>query len=228
MVENPSQQDLIHVEETVREEMQADHAELFVTIRGSSFVAGTAALTKAREVSQLVTDLREAGVSDTEIHLQNVEAEVATGVLGRNSSAAYKLRVECKTLDKLGDVLGAIASQKNAALYRLRWFYPEHETAQDRLLQLCIDRANQKARLIADGLGVRLIGIASFRYHYKASYVPDPDMDPADMREMMQRYGKRSDVAKDEEREAIAINFSHTVELPVSVSVAYRISEIER
>ncbi len=46
---------LVTVSQT--EEIEADHADLFVTIRGASLFAGKAALTKAREVSQLVAAL---------------------------------------------------------------------------------------------------------------------------------------------------------------------------
>jgi len=79
--------DCINVSETETQELASDRADLFVTVRGSSFFTGQAALHKAREVAQLVSNLTNFGLAQSDIQLQSVTAETASGVLGKTSAA---------------------------------------------------------------------------------------------------------------------------------------------
>jgi hypothetical protein len=54
MAIEPGTPDLLRVAITHEDELEASHADLLVTVRGSSLVTGSAALTKAREVAALV------------------------------------------------------------------------------------------------------------------------------------------------------------------------------
>src|SRR5262245_16129339 len=83
----------------------ADAADLHVIVRGSSLVTGSAALKKAAEARRLVEDLAAAGLADEDVALQGVSAEVSSGLLGRSSTAQYRLRVRVRDLDRLPDVL---------------------------------------------------------------------------------------------------------------------------
>ena len=153
---------LFKVHVSHKTDVAADRADFRVTITGSSLVAGTQALQKAREVAQLVQALTENGVPEADIFLEDVTANIAGGTLLKSSQATYRLRVHCAKLEMLADILGILTSQKNAALQSLQWGYPDAEAAQDEGLRLCIARANKKAALIAEGLGVKLLGIRSF------------------------------------------------------------------
>ena len=53
--------DTIKVSANHREEIFASHANLFVTVKGSSVVSGNEAMKKAREVNQLVEALTALG-----------------------------------------------------------------------------------------------------------------------------------------------------------------------
>ena len=96
-----TQPDTIHVTTLHREEISATHANLFVSVRGSSAFSGNEAMKKAREVSALVDELIKTGVSSEDIHLQGVHVETSSGTLLRSSSAIYRLRVRCGKLDAL-------------------------------------------------------------------------------------------------------------------------------
>jgi hypothetical protein len=104
--------DLIHITVNNEREVEADHAYLHVTVRGSSLFTGNAALTKAREVAQLVADLKQVGIEERDIHLQSVHAETSNTGFGKSTSAVYTLRFLCPRLALLGDVIGAITGQK--------------------------------------------------------------------------------------------------------------------
>src|SRR5512134_1242103 len=153
--------DTIKISASHQEEIFASHANLHVTVKGSSVVSGNEALKKAREVSQLVEALTGFGLSPEAVQLLGVQIETASGVLLRSSSATYRLRIKLEKLDQLADVLDILASQKNALLERIEWKYPE-ESARERGLEAAIARGKIKAEKVAAAMGVRLLGVYEF------------------------------------------------------------------
>ena len=153
-----SKPDTIKISASHREEILASHADLFVTVKGSSVVSGHEAMKKAKEVSQLVDELTRFGISAENIHLQGVHVETSSGALLKSSSASYRLRVRCEQLGQIADLLDIITSQKNAALERIDWKYPEEE-ARERGLESALAKAKSKADKVAAALGVKLLGV---------------------------------------------------------------------
>lgn len=139
--------------------VDADRAQLFVTVEGSSLVTGRAALKKAAEVRGLVEALAGAGVEADAIALEGVHAVMRSGFLGRSSSATYRLRIDCDDLSRLPDVLGAITGAKNATLGELAWRYPDSPEQQAQWLARCVEKANVKARAAAHAFGATIVGI---------------------------------------------------------------------
>ena len=156
-----SKPDTIKISASQREEILASHADLFVTVKGSSVVSGNEAMKKAKEVSQLVDELTSFGISAENIHLQGVHVETSSGALLKSSSASYRLRVRCDVLGQIADLLDIITSQKNAALERIDWKYPEEE-ARERGLESALAKAKSKADKVAAALGVKLLGVYDF------------------------------------------------------------------
>src|SRR5512139_2798098 len=111
--------DTIKVTALHREEIFASHANLYVTVKGSSVVSGNEALKKAKEVSQLVEALTSpalskvegSGLSSEAIQLLGVHIETASGVLLKSSSATYRLRIKVEKLEQIAELLDIIASQ---------------------------------------------------------------------------------------------------------------------
>jgi uncharacterized protein YggE len=156
------QPDTITIEVSDSDDVFADHADLLVTVRGSSLFTGQEALKKAREVRELVEGLTDSGLSETDILMESVRADVSSGITGQRSSANYQLRVRCRRLDELADVLGVITSQKNSDLSRIVWRYSDPEELQARLLEECLSKSKRKAELVAASLGVELLGVHEF------------------------------------------------------------------
>jgi len=71
---------IIEITATDEQTITADRAELLVAVHGSSLVTGTAVLKKAKEVSRIVEELRKCGVTDDDIGLEGVHAEVSSGI----------------------------------------------------------------------------------------------------------------------------------------------------
>ncbi len=156
---DPTEPDVIVVDASHEEELPADKADLHVSIEGTSLVTGRAALQKAREVSALVRAVVAEGVAEADIQLEGVQAQVTSGLLGKSSTAIYRLRIRARDLDRLAEVLGAITAQRNATLERIAWGYPDTTAAKVAWLVQAIGLARQKADAAATALGVELLGV---------------------------------------------------------------------
>ncbi len=153
--------DTIKVSAFHKEEILASHANLHVTVKGSSIVSGNEAMKKAKEVSQLVEALTKFGLNPDAIHLQGVRLETSGGALLKSSSAVYRLKVKCDKLDRLADIMDIITEQHNTTLERIEWRYPE-DTAREQGLETAIAKGKAKAERVAASLGVKLLGVYDF------------------------------------------------------------------
>ena len=212
-----SKPDTIKVSANQREEIFASHANLFVTVKGSSVVSGNEAMKKAKEVSQLIEALTRFGLSPDAVQLQGVRIETASGMLLRSSSAVYRLKIRCEKLDLLADLLDITASQKNATLERIEWKYPE-ESAREHGLESAIEIAKAKAEKIAAAMGVKLLGVYDF---IENSY--DEEMPvPYQAQSMMMR--KMGGVEAADEP-SLGMEIQHSKTIHVNLEIWYRVSD---
>jgi len=212
--------DTIKITASHREEVQATHSDVYVTVKGSSLVSGSEALKKAKEVSQLVEQLTEFGLPAEDIHLQSVFAESTGGALLRSSTAIYRLRLRCNKLEQIPDLLSVIASQKNATFERVDWKYPD-DAAHEKGLEQALAKASARAGRVATGLGVRLLGVYGFEegvYDEEAPY-PMPAASPASQ-PRMRAVGMvpQADLGMD---------IQHSKNFRFTVEIEYRISGFE-
>ena len=219
-----SKPDTIKISTSHREEISASHADLFVTVKGSSVVSGDQALKKAKEVSQLVEALTRPalsggegfGLSPEAVHLQGVHIETASGVLLKSSSATYRLKVKCEKLDQLAEVLDIIASQKNAALERIEWKYPE-EAARERGLEAALTKAKSKADKVAISLGVKLLGVYDLIENVYDEEMPYPQYAAQAM--PMRSMGKAAP------EPSLGMDIQHSKTINIGVDIWYRVSD---
>jgi len=208
------QPDTIHITASHREEISATHADLYVSVRGSSAFSGNEAMKKAKEVSALVDELIKSGVSSEDIHLQGVRVETSSGTLLKSSSAVYRLRVRCGKLDALPVLLDVIASQKNSNLERIEWKYADQD-ARARGLESAIAAAKVKAEKVAAALGVKLLGVFNFTENIFDEESPAPLYAEARMMK----------AARAQEPEpSLGMDIQHSKYLQVNVEIQYRVS----
>jgi uncharacterized protein YggE len=213
--------DTISVTVGHREEVEADKVDIHVTIKGSSLVTGTAALKKAKEVSQLVSALAEVGLKEQDVALKSIHAESSSGILGKSTSATYRLRVRCDDLEKLADVLGVITSQKNAKLDLLGWRYPDDKKLKAEWLQSCLAEAKEKANAIASSLGVKLLGVHALSEKWLDSEQPDrPFLNEQRMEAVMAKAMARA------ERIDLGFPLSHSKWIELQLETQFRVSEL--
>ena len=206
--------DTIKVSATHREEIFASHANLFVTVRGSSVVSGNEAMKKAREVSQLVEALTSFGLSPEAMQLLGVHIETSSGTLLKSSSANYRLRIRSEKLDQIAEMLDIIASQKNSVLERIEWKYPE-ELAQERGLESAITKGKAKAEKVASALGVKLLGV----YDFMEGTFDEERPIPFQAQTMMMK--SRAAVA---DEPSLGMDIQHSKTIHVNVDIWYRVS----
>jgi uncharacterized protein YggE len=211
-----SKPDTIKVSAFHKEEIFASHANLYVTVKGSSIAVGNEAMKKAREVSQLVEALTRFGLSPDAVHLQGVRIESSSGTLLKSSSAIYRLKVKMEKLDQLAELIDIVAEQKNATLEQIEWRYPEDE-ARERALELAITKGKAKAEKVAASLGVKLLGVYDFMENIFDEERPVPFAAQSFMMKA------REEVA-DEPNLNMDVQHSKTVH--VNVDIWYRVSSL--
>ncbi len=210
-----SKPDTIKVSTSHKEEISANRADLFVTVKGSSLVSGDAAMKKAKEVSQLVEALTSLEVSPEAIQLQGVHIETSSGALLKLSSATYRLKVKCENLDMLAELLDAISSQKNATLDRIVWKYKEDE-AREHGLMTALEKAKSKAEKVAKSLGVKLLGVYDLIENDFDEELPYPQFAAQAM--PMRSAGKLAP------EPSLGMDIQHSKTVTVNVEVWYRVS----
>jgi uncharacterized protein YggE len=207
--------DTIKVSAFHREEIFASHANLYVTVKGSSIVSSNEAMKKAREVSALVEALTKFGLSHDAIHLQGVRLETAGGALLKSSSAVYGLKIKCEKLDRLADIMDIITEQKNATLERIEWKYPE-EAAREHGLESAIATGKAKAEKVAASLGVKLLGVYDFMEN-----AFDEERPPMPFQAMEMGMKSRAAVA---DQPSLNMEIQHSKTIQVNVDIWYRVS----
>jgi len=210
--------DTIKVSAFHREEIFASHANLYVTVKGSSLVSGNEAMKKAREVSQLVDALTRFGLSPDSIHLQGVRIETSSGALLKSSSAIYHLKVKTDKLDELAGLLDILAEQKNASLERIEWKYPEEE-ARERGLESAIAKGKAKAEKVAATMGVKLLGVYDFMEN-----TFDEERPPMPFQAMEMNMKSRVAMA---DQPSLDMEVRHSKTIHVNVDIWYRVSSFE-
>src|SRR5215216_3211549 len=207
--------DTIKVSAFHREEIFASHANLYLTVKGSSLVSGSEALKKAKEVSQLVEALTRFGLSPDAIHLQGVRIETSSGALLKSSSAIYHLKVKTDKLDELAGLLDILAEQKNASLERIEWKYPEEE-ARERGLESAIAKGKAKAEKVAATMGVKLLGVYDFMEN-----TFDEERPPMPFQAMEMSMKPRNAMA---DQPSLNMEVQHSKTIHVNVDIWYRVS----
>lgn len=207
--------DTIKISSIHREEIFASHANLYVTVKGSSVVSGDQAMKKAREVSQLIEELTNFGLKPDAVQLLGVYIQGSSGTLLKSSSATYRLRIHLEKLDPLAEVLDIVASQKNATLERIEWKYPEEE-ARERGLEAAIAKGKAKAEKIAAAMNVKLLGVYDFMEN-----TFDEERPPMPFQAMEMSMKTRAAPA---DQPSLNMEIQHSKTIHVNVDIWYRVS----
>jgi len=212
-----SKPDTIKVSASHREEIFASHANLYVTVKGSSIISGNEAMKKAKEVNQLVEVLARFGLSPEAVQLQGVRLETSSGALLKSSSAMYLLKIKSEKLEQLAGLLDVIAEQKNTTLERIEWKYPE-ESAREHGLESAIANGKEKAEKVAASLGVKLLGVYEFMEN-----TFDEERPPMPFQAMEMSMKARAAAPAEP---SLNMDIQHSKTIHVNVDIWYRVSSL--
>ena len=207
--------DTIQVSAKQHEEIQAESADLFVSVKGSSLVSSDAALKKTREVKELVEALKKTGIPDQAVNLQSIYAETSSGALLPSSNATYHLRIRCEELEQFSEILGTITTQKNTTIEKIEWKYPD-DPVIEQALEKAISKAESRAKKIAASLGVSLLGVYFFDEEIN-------DQEPPSTQVTFGTQGKTRAMGVISQPD-LGMEIQHSKTIKVKVSVEYRVS----
>lgn len=209
--------DTIKISASHKEEIFATHADLHVTVKGSSLVSGNEAMKKAKEVNQLLEALKQVGVKEEAVTLQGVNVSTSTGAVMKSSVASYRLKIRCEDLAKFAEILDVIASQKNASLTRTEWKY-EDDATRETLLLTTLEKAKSKAAKVAQAMGVKLLGVYDLMEN-----IYDEEMSAPMPFQAQAKAAFRSAPAEPEP--SLGMDVQHSKTIHVNVDIWYRVSE---
>jgi uncharacterized protein YggE len=213
-----SKKDVIIVEDSYEEEITANRADVYLQIKGASYFTGQAALKNAREVREIYDALLAAGIDAGDIRLEGVEAESAKGIL-RQSHATYLMRVACRKLELLADVMVIGTSSKNATLVSTVWRYSDDPAYECEWLAKALERAAAKAELIAKKLGVAILGIREATHSIRH---PEPQREaPAAGGSFGRARFKEAEMIEEE----LPVVVAARKKVGAAVHIKYRVSE---
>lgn len=149
---------ILRITTTETAEVEASRARLHVRVEGETFVFGNAALSRSREVAELVSRLKTLGLTDDDLSLKGVSAKVNQGVLVKGTRVSFSLAATIRALEILPEVLGAITTAKHAELERLEWVFDD-EAARLDLVARATKKALEQATVMARAVGHEIAGI---------------------------------------------------------------------
>ncbi len=211
--------DFISVETSQRARVEANRADILVSVAGASLFSGAVALQKAREVAELVAALQTIEIEESRIKVESVRAQNNSGTFSKTSSVSYELRLENVPLELVADAVGVITSAKNAILGSVQWRFPDETPLRDELRAKCLADALSRAKAISQTLGVRLIGV------YELNEVWQGTRDQISPTHLV---GERNSAAMMRSRvseEELGLAISHAETVTLQLNIQFRISE---
>lgn len=151
------------VAEEAWEDVRPTAAILRVALTADRFFSDRAVLEKAEELRRLVANLGARGIPAEAVSLEGATLDVSSGLFARSSSVTYRVRILVKDVERVADVIDAIAESKRATLSGVEWDYRSASRAPSPMLGECAARALAKAQALAAALSVRVVRVRTVR-----------------------------------------------------------------
>jgi uncharacterized protein YggE len=166
------QDGVLRVTATDNAEIDAAFAKLHVRVEGEHFLTGNAVLSRAKEVKQLIEELKRLGIAQSDVQVTGVEAHVKQGLIAKGTKAVFILCICVRQLEQIGDVVGVFSAVKQAELTRLEWVYDE-EVIAAQLAANAMKKALAKANLMLAGIQYQVTGIRAASDSFNMPHMQD-------------------------------------------------------
>jgi uncharacterized protein YggE len=214
--------DTITVRTSRRSTIDANSADLYVTVEGASFVLGRAVLDQSRQVRALVEALADMNIPASDVYVEGARADVKSGFISKSTTATYKLRIHCEELDALPAVMDIITDRKEAELTHIEWRYPDSDEIHDFLLRDALPHAKRRAKIVAEELDLELLSV-----HDLQEELIDPEREKYQVNQAPQSDLFARQRAAPGGGGGAGIEVEHRKEVTLNLKVQYRVQAVE-
>jgi len=156
---------VLRVSETETAEIEAARAFVMINVASDKVLFGNAAIAASEDLKSIVAKIKTVS-EDVEVDTEAVSLATSSGILSKNSTANYTIRLTVNDLNALGGILGICSEGKKVNVISVTWDYEEDE-AKLSLIKSAIRKAKRKADEMMAEIGYSIIGIRSCSDSYQ-------------------------------------------------------------
>ncbi len=176
---------VLKVQETAETEIDASRAFVLIRVTSEKVAFGNAALSASAEIKMVIEKIKRVDDS-VEVDTESVSTESGAGLLGKNSTAVYTIKLTVSDLEKLGKILGICSQGKNITVRSIRWGYDEDEPKLE-LIKQAMKKAKHKAEEMMGVIDYEVVGIRSVSDSYQMPQHREMMMDAMPVMASMKR-----------------------------------------
>jgi hypothetical protein len=147
------------VSETDTAEIEAARALVRINATGEKILFGNAAIAASDDLRSVIAKVKEVS-ENVEVDTEAVSFATNSGILGKNSSANYTVKLTVNNLNDLGAILGICSEGQKMSVRSVTWDYEEDEVKLD-LIKRAVRKAKRKADEMMAEIGYSVIGVRS-------------------------------------------------------------------
>jgi len=150
---------ILRVSETEKSEIEAVGAIVTINASSEKILFGNAAVTASEDLKTILEKVKQVS-EDVDIHTEAMSVATHSGILGKNSTATYTVKLTVNDLNALGAILGICSEGKKISIQSVRWEYDE-DAEKLNLIKRALRKAKKKAEEMMEEIGYSVTGIRS-------------------------------------------------------------------
>lgn len=157
----PRPQDLLRLEASASQELDATHVEVRLQVTSSSSVRSSEASRAIEEIAELIDQLGELGIEPGQAEIQSATVAEGKGLFGRGSTASFLVVVDRVPPDQLVGVLQVATKLSHTEHLGTDWRFDIGSEVEEQLLGRAAGKARRRAEVAAEALGSVITGVES-------------------------------------------------------------------
>jgi hypothetical protein len=150
---------ILRICETEKSEIEAVRAFVTINAKSEKILFGNAAVTASEDLKSILEKVKQV-TENIGIHTEAMSVSSNAGILGKNSTANYSIKLTINDLNSLGAILGICSEGKKISIRSVSWDYDE-DAEKLNLIKKALRKAKHKAEAMMEEIGYSVIGIRS-------------------------------------------------------------------
>lgn len=209
--------DTITINTEARRELVADRAHVRFEVESSTPFSGHEAFRRAKEIAEILDQVRAAGLAEERCVLRDVRLETGATLGVRGSACRYSLELRDVSTELLPRVLAILAGAKKVTVSELDWRYQRKLETLAELRAEAVRAARAQAMEVCAWLEARCVVVHKYREVHK-----DPEVVEVFTR-MSSDYSAGRAAAPPE----LGVTMSNRAEMTVSVQAEFRVAPLD-